>query len=42
MFWVVCPELSGEWEKDKEAFIAFRKRCEKMQKKGSADIITIS
>ena len=30
MFWVVCPELSGEWEKDKEAFIAFRKRCEKI------------
>ena len=42
MFWEFHPELSGEWEKDKEAFIAFRKRCEKMQKKGSEDIITIS
>jgi hypothetical protein len=32
MFWEFHPELSGEWEKDKEAFIAERKRCEKIAK----------
>ncbi len=33
MFWEFYPELSGEWEKDKEAFIASRKRIEKAAKK---------
>jgi hypothetical protein len=42
MFWEFHPELSGEWEKDKEAFIAFCKKREKRSRKDSEDIITIS
>jgi len=33
MFWEFHPELSGEWEKDKDAFIAFSKKLEKTRRK---------
>jgi hypothetical protein len=35
MFWEFHPELSGEWEKDKEEFIAFSKRWEKVRRKNN-------
>jgi hypothetical protein len=33
MFWEICAGLSGEWEKDKEEFIALRKLHRKVGKK---------
>jgi len=33
MFWEFHPELTGNWEKDKEAFIKEMKRLKKLRKK---------
>ena len=42
MFWEFHPELSGEWEKDKEAFIEYRKRCEKIARMSRTSVKTIN